>query len=129
MVRDRRLIPQVLFVFSSRKQLQTPSLPPFIFLKFFLRFSLNPSPPYIFLKLSLRFSKNEITDYVKNLDILISFCHTYEDPRNSAKEMYEVSSKGLLMIYATLYGIYNFYIQLCITSSYLYISFMSSTLL
>ena len=29
------------------------------------------TPPYILLKLSLGFSKNEITDYVKNLDILI----------------------------------------------------------
>ena len=56
-VRDRRLIPQVLFVFSSRKQLQTPSLPPFIFLKFFLRFSLNPSPPLYFPQVKPRVFK------------------------------------------------------------------------
>ena len=39
------------------------------------------------------------------MDILISFCYTCEDPRNSAQEMYEVWSKGLSMIYAKLYGI------------------------
>ena len=33
MLRDRREIPQVLFVFPSEKQLQTPSLPPFVVLK------------------------------------------------------------------------------------------------
>ena len=43
--RDRLLIPQVLIFCGPRKQVQTPSLPPFIFLKFNLKFKVNPYPP------------------------------------------------------------------------------------
>ena len=84
-----------------------------------LRFSQNPSPPYIFLKLNFRFSKNEIMQYVKNLYILISFCHIYEDPRSGAKEMHKVLSKGLPMIYTRYMGFTTF-IYNCVSSQIMY---------
>ena len=66
LLRDRLLIPQVLIFCGPRKQVQTPSLPPFIFLKFNLKFKENPYPPLSsFLKLNLRFIYNQILSTMK----------------------------------------------------------------
>ena len=63
-LRDRLLIPQVLFFCGPRKQVLTPPLPPLIFLKLILRFTQNPLPPLNFpqvkpqvLKQNFRFFK------------------------------------------------------------------------
>ena len=58
-VRDRLEIPQVLFICGPRKQVQTPPLPPLIFLKLFLTFSPTPpSPPKFSSSLSQVFKSN-----------------------------------------------------------------------
>ena len=44
-IRDRLEIPQVLFICGPRKQVQTPPIPPLIFLKLFLTFFPTPLPP------------------------------------------------------------------------------------
>ena len=47
-IRDRLLIPQVLFICTSSKQVQTPPPPPYIFLKLIHKFNQPPPDPLKF---------------------------------------------------------------------------------